>query len=191
METRSHQGTPTADPQRPNRVRGYAAVFNSPSEILAERGRVFREVILPGAFNRAVAAGGADILALWNHGRDGRPPLGSTRGRTLALAQDPKGLAFTLDLPDAAGDVRESIERGDVWGMSFRFRNETDRWTMRDGKHWRELVDLDLVEISVVIEPAYPATSVGFRDKAEIELPDLTAAATARARRLLALAERT
>lgn len=188
MEIRSLATPPTLDPARPNRVRGYAAVFNSPSEILAERGRVFREVILPGAFQRSIAS--ADVLALWQHGLDARPPLGRTAAQTLRLFEDAKGLAFELDLPDSAADVREAIARRDVWGMSFAMRNEKDRWSRRDGRDWREVSDLDLKEISVVIIPAYPATSVGFRDTSTIAIPEPGPDLTARARRLLELAER-
>lgn len=188
MEIRTLQTRLETSPAAPNRVRGYAAVFNSPSEVLAERGRVFRELILPGAFARSLQGG--DVFALWSHGKDGRPPLGRTSAGTLRLAEDARGLAFELDLPESAGDVREAIARGDVYGMSFGFRNEKARWFQRDGGQWRELSDLDLTEVSIVTVPAYPAASVGVRDTSAVVVPDQPPDQLARARRLIQIAER-
>lgn len=188
METRTLKTRLETDPATPNRVGGYAAVFNSASEVLAERGRVFRELILPGAFRRSLAE--RDVFALWNHGKDGRPPLGRTAAGTLRLSEDPKGLRFEMDLPDSAGDVREAINRGDVYGMSFGMREEKDRWFQRDGGTWREVSDLTLTEISIVIFPAYPATSVGFRDVSAVVIPDPEPSRADRARRLIQIAER-
>lgn len=187
METRTLKTPVEVDPATPNRVRGYAAVFNSPSEVLAERGRVFREVVLPGAFTRSLAR---DVFALWNHGKDGRPPLGRTAAGTLRLSEDARGLAFELDLPASAGDVREAIARGDVYGMSFGFKGERDRWFHKDGGTWRELSDLTLTEISVVILPAYPGTSVEVRDRSAVAVPEPGPDRLAVARRRLQIAER-
>lgn len=187
MEIRRLATPPTVDPAKANRLVGYAARFNVPSEILTERGRTFVEFIRPGAF-RGVLASGRPILALWQHGQDGRPPLGRSPA-TLQLAEDAQGLRFSLDLPAAAADVREAVERGDVWGMSFAMRGEVDRWSAGDKWPVREVLEIpDLPEISVVIEPAYPQTSVAARSA--VAIPDLATPALDRARRLLALAER-
>ncbi|HEX4608852.1 MAG TPA: HK97 family phage prohead protease [Urbifossiella sp.] len=173
------------------RVTGYAARFNSPSEVLAERGKVFREVILPGAFTRSLTAPPRrDILALWQHGQDGRPPLGRTPD-TLRLWEDSEGLAFSLDLPDSADDVREAVARRDVRGMSFGFDPRAeDKWSIRNGVQMREVVDAPLFEVSLVIRPAYTATSVQLRDTSRVVVPELPPSLLNRARRLLELADR-
>ncbi len=193
METRSLATPPTSDGRR---LSGYAARFNEPSQVLAERGKVFREVILPGAFARSLTAPPrGSVVALWNHGRDNRPPLGRSHTRTapaptLRLWEDADGLRFELDLPESAADVREAVERGDVWGMSFGFApNAKDRWSTRDGVPRREVLDLDLWEVSVVVDPAYPTTSVGLRDRSTIAVPE-SAPTLSVARARLALADR-
>ncbi|MEO8082700.1 MAG: HK97 family phage prohead protease, partial [Ardenticatenales bacterium] len=161
---------PTLDPTAAgNRLAGYAARFDSVSELLSEKGRTFREVIRPGAF-AATLRSSAPILALWNHGRDGRPPLGRTP-TTLRLWEDAEGLRFELDLPASAGDVRESVARGDVRGMSFAMRKERDKWGWKDGVAFREIFGLDLVEISPVVTPAYSQTSVGVRSAVVVPEP--------------------
>lgn len=189
METRT---LPTPPRVEGRKVTGYAARFNSPSEVLAEGGKVFRELILPGAFARSLAAPPrGDVLALWNHGTDGRPPLGRTGARTLRLWEDAEGLAFELDLPASAEDVRESLDRGDVRGMSFGFGRAADRWFRRDGQQWRELVEVPLFEVSPVTRPAYPATSAELRDLSRVEVPDSAAGGLLLARARLGLAART
>ena len=188
MEIRTLATPPQVDGRK---VTGYAARFNSPSEVLTERGKTFREVILPGAFARSLAAPPrGDVLALWNHGFDSRPPLARTP-ETLRLWEDAQGLAFEFELPASAEDVREAVARRDVRGMSFGFEaTAKDRWSWRDGRQWREVIDAPLFEISLVIRPAYSATSVGLRDLSRIDVPAPEPSRIDRARRLLQLAER-
>lgn len=183
MELRQLTQAPTLSNNRT--VRGYAAVFNSASEVLTENGKTFREVILPGAFRATLAAQAAGgIVALWNHDRTTRPPLGRTSAGTLRLWEDARGLAYEVDLPEAAADVLEAIRRGDVAANSFGFRNEKARWYTREGQAFRDVESLDLVEISFVTWPAYPAAGP-IRSKAEPPEPeDLS-----RPRARLALAE--
>ncbi len=145
-----------ADGER--KIVGYAAVFNSQSEDLGG----FREIIMPGAFDRALREA-QDVRALWNHNPD--IVLGRTKSGTLALSIDEKGLRCEISPPDtqAANDVLASIRRGDVDGMSFGFRTLTDNWRMQEGEPIRELVDLELLDVSPVAYPAYPATQVSAR----------------------------
>jgi hypothetical protein len=142
----------------PTKIVGYAAVFNSMSEDLGG----FREVIMPGAFDRALKEG-HDVRALVNHDPD--QIIGRTKSGTLALSVDKRGLLAEIDPPDtqAARDVLTSIKRGDIDGMSFAFRTLTDTWRTQDGEAIRELVDLELLDVSAVAYPAYPATTVSAR----------------------------
>lgn len=147
---------------------GYAAVFGAEARI-----GNFVETIAPGAFRDALAA---DVLALLDH--DPGKVLGRTRSGTLRLAEDDRGLAFALDLPDtqAGRDVAALAARGDLGGMSFGFI------VPEDGESWqgnrRTLRRVQLGEISVVSAwPAYPGTEVALRARRR--------AAEARRRRLV------
>ena len=139
----------------PGRLKGYAAVFDTPAD-LGE----FVEVIKPGAFRRTLID--ADVRALYDHARG--DILGRTRSGTLRLQEDAKGLAFELDLPDTTlgRDLSVLVERGDVGGCSFGFRCAVggDKWESRSGKMYRELVDVDLHEITLTAWPAYRETEV-------------------------------
>lgn len=143
------------------RLEGYAAVFDKPSEDLGG----FVEFVRPGAFRRSLTSNSADPMALVHH----LPHLvlGRRSAGTLRLAEDSKGLHFEVDLPETstARDLLVSVERGDVRGASFAFSvaPNGDRWTM-DGDHvTRDLLDVDLHEITITPTPAYPDTEVARR----------------------------
>lgn len=157
------------------RLTGYAATFNTEARIAES----WTETIQPGAFAASIASG-QDILALVDH--DPSRVLGRTRSKTLRLAEDSRGLAFEIDLPDtqAGRDVLALAERGDLGGMSFGF---TARDQRRQGDR-RELRAVELHEISVVAAwPAYPDTLVQARSQAAAP------AALAHARRRLRILE--
>ena len=147
------------DKQSPRLV-GHAAVFNSPSQDLGG----FTEIVKPGAFARTLKTD-RDPLALVQH----MPQLvlGRRSAGTLRLTQDSRGLAFQIDLPEtvAARDLLVSVERGDVRGASFAFSTPAggDRWEVRGDKVIRELIDVDLHEITITAQPAYLDTSVARR----------------------------
>ncbi len=135
-------------------LKGYAAVFDKPAD-LGE----FTETVKAGAFRRSLIT--PDVRALYDHERQailGRTP------NTLRLSEDAKGLAFELDLPDTTlgRDLAVLVERGDVGGCSFGFRCATggDRWETRNGRMYRELLDVELHEITLTAWPAYRETEV-------------------------------
>lgn len=91
--------------------------------------------------------------------------LGKTP-KTLQLFEDATGLRFELLVPDTSvgRDLIVSIERGDIGGCSFRFpqpKGDANKWTRGpDGQVYRDIYELDLVEITLTAFPAYPATLV-------------------------------
>ncbi len=141
------------------RISGYAAVFNQLSENLGG----FREQIAPGAFDPVMED---DVRALFNH--EPSLILGRTLADTLELETDSTGLRYTINPPDTqyARDLIKSIERKDVTQSSFAFWVEDDKWeeddegrVIRTIKQFRRLYD-----ISPVVYPAYPDTSVAARN---------------------------
>lgn len=155
LEIRS-SGTLTA---RGKTLSGYAAVFNSEANL-----GTFSEVIRPGAFAKSLATG-SSIRALYHH--DAHALLGTTRGGTLQLREDAHGLAFELALPDTSHgrDLAILVDRGDVQGCSFGFKvpEGGDRWEERSGVMVRELLEVDLHEVTLTADPAYADTSVALR----------------------------
>lgn len=149
-------------------LRGYAAVFNSEADLGG-----FVEVIRNGAFRKTLA-GGSSVRALYHH--QGDALLGTTRSGSLRLAEDAHGLAFELALPDTTHgrDLAVLVERGDVAGASFGFRvaEGGDRWEQRGGQLVRELLDVELHEITLTHDPAYADTTVALRSRPGFVLTD-------------------
>lgn len=135
------------------RLEGYAAVFGAEARI-----GHFTETIRPGAFAACLAEPGWDVLALVDH--DPGRLLARRSSGTLRVAEDARGLAFALEVPDTTlgRDILALAERRDLGGASFAFVAREDAWPAPDR---RELRRVTLFEISVVSAwPAYEATSV-------------------------------
>jgi len=114
------------------RFAGYAAVFDRP-----DRGG---DIVRKGAFARALRAAG-EVPLLWQH------QAGAVIGRIEHLSEDARGLRVIA----AVGDVRAGrlVESGKVDGLSFGYRVREAK--SAGGK--RELIALDLVEVSLVAHP--------------------------------------
>jgi hypothetical protein len=145
------------DDDKPAVIVGYAAVFDVPAE-----GLPWQERILPGAFD--VEQKG-DVLALVDH--EFSKLLGRRKNGTLKLTVDKKGLLAEITPPKTslAADVVEQIRRGDVDGMSVAFRTLTDQWHLEDGEEIREIMEVQLIDVSVTAMPVYPQTEVGVRSR--------------------------
>lgn len=144
--------------QNDKTVGGYAAIFNSPTDI----GGLFTEVIAPGAFT-ATLASNADVCALYSHDYD--KLLGRSGNATLRLKEDDHGLAVEIDLPDTSDgrDVATLIERGDLSGMSFGFAVRHDEWDDTVNPPLRTIHAVDLMEVTITAIPAYPDTNIAMR----------------------------
>ena len=143
------------------KLTGYAAIFNSEADLGG-----FVEVVRNGAFRKSLE-GGTNIRALYHH--QGDALLGTTRGGTLKLKEDAHGLAFELALPDTTHgrDLAILVDRGDVAGCSFGFRvrDGGDRWEQRGGQLVRELLDVELYEVTLTHDPAYTDTTLAMRSR--------------------------
>jgi HK97 family phage prohead protease len=139
----------------PPKIKGYAAIFNVLSQPLP-----FRERILPGAFRNSLTN---DVRALVGHVSS--QIIGRKKNKTLELREDTKGLYVEIEPPNTTlgHDTVESIKRGDLDQMSFGFVTISDQWKNENTQIVRELIEVDLLEVSVVAFPAYTQTSVSVR----------------------------
>ncbi len=120
------------------RFAGYASVFDR-----VDRGG---DVVRAGAFAASLRAGRA-VPLLWQH----RP--GALVGTIEMLAEDARGLRVVARVthPTAAA----LVARGALTGLSFGYRVRGAR-----GANPRELLALDLAEISLVAQPMQPLARV-------------------------------
>ena len=121
------------------RFAGYAAVFDRP-----DKGG---DIVRRGAFAKALERK-SEVPLLWQH------KAGAVIGRVEHLSEDSRGLRVIASV----GNARASrlLGGGTVDGVSFGYR-------VREAKSvggLRELVELDLVEVSLVASPMQPKARV-------------------------------
>ncbi len=151
-----------------SKIFGYAVPWDSLSVPLPFVGGQGHERFMKGAFSRALARPDLDVVALRDH--DSRRLLGRTP-KTLRIHEDNHGLAYEIDPPDTeeGRSIIELIRRGDIRGSSFTFTLDErepgwGEYETRDGERIRTIRNISqLVDVSPVIFPAYPATEVTAR----------------------------
>ena len=105
------------------------------------------DVVRRGAFLDTLKRAG-EVPLLWQHKAD------AVVGRVEHLSEDARGLRVIAELRD--GRVARLLETKKIDGLSFGYR-------VRDAKsvgNLRELMQLDLVEVSLVAHPMQPKARV-------------------------------
>lgn len=135
------------------RLGGLAIPFGVQSEDLGG----FKEVISRHAFRDSLRDH-PDVFCLHSH--DSSRPLARTTAGNLELSERASGIYAvasdlrTSDQMDALLDVR----RGIISSFSFGFIVERDEWNDVNGELIRTVLAARLLEISLVIQPAYLQT---------------------------------
>jgi HK97 family phage prohead protease len=114
------------------RFAGYAAVFGRPDKS--------GDIVRKGAFARALRRA-TEVPLLWQH------RAGAVIGRIEHLSEDERGLRVIAALRDAR--AARLLDQGKVDGLSFGYRVCEAKSTGPQ----RELIELDLVEVSLVANP--------------------------------------
>ena len=117
------------------RFAGYAAIFDRP-----DKGG---DVVRRGAFQATLARAG-EVPLLWQH--DPRRVV----GRVEHLSEDRRGLRVIAKI--ATAREAEAVRAGAVKGLSFGYRVRGARGP-DSNTGLRELIELDLIEISLVALP--------------------------------------
>lgn len=139
-----------------------------------------REVFAARAFGASVADGG-DIHLLVHHDFD--RPLASRDARSLTITDDDNALTFEARIaPEMRGvgyvkDFLGTLAAGLVGGISpgFRVPQGGDSVKRDDQGLLRVVRSADLVEISCVTKPAYPAAQIEARSWGVLSKLDSTA----------------
>ena len=128
------------------RLAGYAAIFDAPDS--------GGDIVRKGAFARAAKAG---LPLLWQH--DQRRRIGFVE----SLSEDARGLRVIARLDDTAAPVAAGA------GLSFGYRVRA-----MQNRQYRELTDLDLIEVSVVTTPMQPLARVLAVEPGGQDITDIT-----------------
>ena len=143
-------------------IEGYVNSVERKSKKLWSRIGQFVERICKGAFSRALERND-DVKILLNHNPERL--LGSQKQGNLELHEDSIGLHARATITDP--EVIELARAGDLVGWSFGFYDrEVEQKRDEDGFPLRDVVDLDLEEVSILDKrttPAYDGTLVAVR----------------------------
>lgn len=144
------------------KITGHAAVFDTATDI----GGYFQEIIARGAFDKCDLT---DVPLFKNHDMRGIPLARSRRNNgnsTMTLTIDEKGLRIdaVLDTENnsEAKALYNSIQRGDLDGMSFMFEVKGQKWdNLNTDYPTRTITEIARVrEVSAVTFPAYKQTDI-------------------------------
>jgi HK97 family phage prohead protease len=130
-------GAPT-----PLRFAGYASLFHVRD--------ADRDTIRPGAFAASLEGRNAPLPLLWQHRPD--QPIGIVE----QAAEDDRGLRVIACIDRPQSRAATLLSRGHVSGLSFGYRARRARWS----ESGRELLEIDLFEISLVTRPMQFAARV-------------------------------
>lgn len=117
------------------RFAGYAALFGK-----ADAGR---DTIRPGAFARTLNERRDPLPLYWQHRPEQRI------GWIETIAEDRRGLRVVAVVDNPEGAAGLALRRGTATGLSFGYSARGSRSTAQG----RELLDIDLFEVSLVTYP--------------------------------------
>ena len=147
-------------------IQGYAVVFDSWTDI-SSWGEIWKECIRKWAFTQSLKEN--SILALYNH--DFNNVL-ARKDVNMKLVEDDKGLYFEIELPDTTqgNDLYELIDKGIVNQCSFSGYVRKNLWSEDNGGNvLREILEIDLIEITITPIPAYEVTEAEVKRSREIK----------------------
>ena len=117
------------------RIAGYAALFDWADAA--------RDTIRPGAFAATLARNSEPLPLYWQH--DPRQRIGTVE----RIGEDAKGLRVVARIDRPASRAASMLAARAVNGLSFGYRATR----ARHNPHGRELLAVDLLEISLVTHP--------------------------------------
>ena len=126
---------PAREGRRVTRIAGYAALF--------DQADAARDTIRPGAFAATLANLREPLPLYWQH--DPRQRIGWVE----RIGEDRRGLRIVARIDRPASRAAAMLAARAVSGLSFGYRAKQ----ARHGPHGRELIAVDLLEVSLVTHP--------------------------------------
>lgn len=147
-------------------ITGVPIVFEQATDI----GGWFEETIARGAISEDVLK---DVALFYNHDLNTKP-LARTRTGKLNLTIENDGVHMDAEVNLERSDSKDlylAIQDGDIDGMSFMFRIESEEWSDLDTDYpKRRITKIGYVqEVSAVNYPAYEGTSINARTNLSLD----------------------
>jgi HK97 family phage prohead protease len=139
---------------------GMPVVYNRMTTLYGDKEVSFREIILPGAATRALAAN--EAVLLWNH--DASAPMAARKNGTLEVKEEADGIRIHADVSGSrwGRNGHEAIQSGLVDAMSFGFFADRSGYvitrTEEDGK---DVITRTIREFSRILDfPQLPTPPI-------------------------------
>lgn len=147
-------------------IEGVPIVFEQSTDI----GGWFEETIARGAISEDVLR---DVAFFFNHDLNTKP-LARTRTGKLVFSIENDGVHMNTQINlkrNDSNDLYIAVQDGDIDGMSFMFRVESEEWTDLDTDYpKRRITKIGYVqEVSAVNYPAYNGTSINARADSSLD----------------------
>ena len=143
-------------------IQGYASRFNMKSEVITEKGKTFREVMLPGCFDEAIEKQN-NIVYVLNHSSNPKDVIACTDKGNLKLTIDSIGLHYSIEVKTKAQrKVFDDLAKGKFSESSFRFTVYPDDidWKIENGENVRYVKRVhELLDVSTVLKGAYKSAT--------------------------------
>ena len=139
-------------------LQGVAVPYNSRSGELRDLNTgPYHEMFERGAFGKI-----PDSVALYVGHDPQQIPIARVGSGTLRFSETRDGLMFEADISGSRPELIDALTRGDLPGASVGFRMKQDKWITNSTPPVRMVRTAELVELSLVVNPAYPdATLTG------------------------------
>lgn len=150
---------------------GYINVTNRESEVLFShrKRKYFKEVMCSGVFKRAIEKAN-EIPLLFEHNWEKK--LASTDDDSLQLYEDNIGLRFLAKIKNE--EIYNLVKDGVINSCSFGFRALNEKIEPINAKLEKRYVDsIELLEVSLVKNPAYVGSLCETRSATQEQLEDL------------------
>lgn len=126
------------------RFAGYAGLFDIPD--------ADRDTIRPGAFAETLARRSTPLPLLWQHRPD------QQIGEIESVSEDTRGLRVVARITKPTSRAAHQLLNHAVTGLSFGYRARE----VRHSEAGRELIGIDLFEVSLVTHPLQHGARVHF-----------------------------
>ncbi|WP_336636610.1 HK97 family phage prohead protease [Lysinibacillus fusiformis] len=142
---------------KPLVISGYALCWNERACIQEGQGR-FYEQFLPGSFVDSIKKRNQTVRYSHMSSLD----FASAEAGQLTLSEDERGLSFRIELENNNENslLYNLVRDGQLSHVSVGFTNAKYKESKRGSKKFRLIQRADLVEISIVENPAYKTSSV-------------------------------
>ncbi|WP_338652352.1 HK97 family phage prohead protease [Lysinibacillus sp. Y5S-8] len=142
---------------KPLVISGYALCWNERACIYGDQGK-FYEQFLPGVFVDSIKKRHQTLRYLHLSSLD----FASAKMGQLTLFEDERGLSFNIELENNNENhlLYNLVRDGQVNHVSVRFKNAEFKETKRGRQSFKLIQRAELVEISIVENPAYKTSIV-------------------------------